>query len=125
MCIRDRLGVFGLLLDDEQRGWFKRLNQNGPRGRSVEVYWLIGLTEPPWLYQTDAFDGTTQAVRFLHDEEGAPETRLVVMDKLYYTRQDRAESTSNAYQRSLDPDDDSHVIAHSARNTPWHRTGTT
>lgn len=114
-------GTLAIVINDEGRGWFKRLNQNGPRGRRVAVYWLIGLNEAPFLYQFAGFDGTTQAVRFLHDDNGFPETRLIVMDKLYYTYQDNAEMTSNAYQRSLDTTDDSHIIAHAARKTVWHR----
>ena len=117
-------GTLAIVLTDEGRGWFQRLNQNGPRGRSVQVHWLIGLTEAhagSFVYQFAGFDGTTQAARFVHDDGGFPETRLIVMDKLYYTYHDNAEMTSNAYQRSLDTSDNSHVIAHQARKTVWHR----
>lgn len=113
-------GTMSIVLADRERGWFTRLNSSGPRGRAVKIRWLIGLDEAPWLYQFGGFDGTTQAARFTHSEEGSPETRLVVMDKLYYNYLDTAEMTSNAYQRSLDPTDDSHIIAHSSRKLPWH-----
>ena len=116
-------GTLAIVINDDGRGWFQRLNQNGPRGRAVKVDWLVGLNEAPWLYQFAGFEGTTQSARFTHDEDSYPETRLVVMDKLYYTQHDTAESTSNAYQRSLDSTDDSHVIAHTARKTPWHSGG--
>ena len=110
-----------IVINDDGRTWFERLNRNGPRGRSVKVSWLVTLEESPFLYQFAGFEGTTQAVRFLHDDEGFPQTRLVVMDKLYYTYLDSPEKTSNAYQRSLDTTDDSHIIAHAARKTVWHR----
>ena len=113
-------GTVAMVLTDPKRLWLARIRSAGTRGHTVRIFWMVPLaTWPADAWQMAGFSGKTQAVRPLRNQNsGGQETRVIAEDKMYYSRFDRGADTSDGYQRSLDPDDDSHVIAHTAIKLP-------
>ena len=112
-------GTITVKILDPKQEWFHKIRRSKTRGIVVDIHWVIGLDEEPYIYQYGMFPGRSQSVSTNPSKQGIQETRLVVEDKMYFTRRDIGESTADSYQRSLtppgQPEDDSHQVAHKAR----------
>lgn len=113
-------GTLTVKILDPYRLWFNRIRKSNPRGLEVDLHFVIGIDTAPFLYQYGMVPGRSQTVSTARNRRGIQETRLVVEDKMYFTRRDVGESTSDSYQRSLDPNDDSHQLAHRGRKFNLH-----
>ena len=121
--IRGEEGTYALIMLDPNRDWFQRFYQAGVRGHTVVLHFLqIVPGSPPYLYKMGGFTGSIQGIRARRsDADGMQETRLIVEDKMFYTAVDPGEWTTDSFQRALDVNDDSHVIAHEARKILIHK----
>ena len=120
-------GTFSIIVDDPERGWFKRFEKAGPRGRDVVLDWVVPYNEddPTQIEQIGGFSGTTQSLRTATETQGGIQTTvLIVEDKAYYDYKGKGNPTAKGYQRSLgDKRDNSHDLAQSARRITWHHGG--
>ena len=112
-------GTITVKIIDPVQEWFHKIRRSKSRGIVVNIHWVIGLDDLS-LYQYGFFPGRSQSVSTNPNTQGIRETRLVVEDQMYFTRRDVGESTSDSYQRSIDPNDDSHQVAHKGRKFNLH-----
>ena len=114
-------GTITVKIQDPYKEWFHKIRRSISRGLEVNLHKVIGISgTPPTIRGYGGFPGRSQNVTN-ELTTGTRETRLVVEDQMYFTRRDIGEYTSDSYQRSLNPIDDSHQIAHKARKFNIHR----
>ena len=117
-------GTLSVILSDIDRALHNNFTAHGERGNEVDLIRVLRYKDGAAIedFVTSRFTGITlRAVSFRDDEDEGYLLELECVDRAAFPHRQRGVMTDNGYQRSLDPDDNSHVVATQARQIRWQR----
>ena len=118
-------GTISVILSDIDRSLYKNFRAHGERGNEVDLLRVLRYTDDNDAeadFVTSRFKGVTlRTVSFREDEAQGYLLELECVDRAAFPHRERGVMTDNGYQRSIDPDDNSHIVATQARQIRWQR----
>ena len=113
-------GTLSIILMDIDKSLHRNIDAHGERGNTVDLIRILDY--PGGRFVTARYQGTTlRAKSFLNNDNEGYLLDLECADAASFPHRNSGVMTDDGYQRSLDEDDNSHIIATTARLIRWLR----